>query len=85
MRPLRLADLGRVQRWKSESGRESESLACANGKERSKGNKILPAGVISMLITKEQLPAIRTLRGWAIGVLQESKPIQAKARPIIRT
>jgi hypothetical protein len=29
-----------------------------------------------MLMTKERRPAIRTLRGWAIGVLQEAGAIQ---------
>jgi hypothetical protein len=34
-----------------------------------------PAGAISMLMTKERRPAIRTLRGWAISVLQEAGAI----------
>ena len=29
-----------------------------------------------MLMTKQRRPAIRTLRGWAIGVLQEAGAIQ---------
>jgi hypothetical protein len=33
------------------------------------------AGVISMLMTKERLPAIRTLSGWAISVLQDAGAI----------
>jgi hypothetical protein len=31
---------------------------------------------MSMLMTKERRPAIRTLRGWAIHVLQEAGAIQ---------
>jgi hypothetical protein len=34
------------------------------------------AGAISMLMMKERRPAIRTLRGWAIAVLQEAGAIR---------
>jgi hypothetical protein len=34
------------------------------------------AGATSMLMTKERRPAIRTLRGWAISVLQEAGAIR---------
>ncbi|MEY9707647.1 hypothetical protein ABIF50_010125 [Bradyrhizobium diazoefficiens] len=35
-----------------------------------------PAEVISMLMTRERRPPIRTLRGWAISVLQEAGAIR---------
>src|SRR5437660_2749601 len=34
------------------------------------------SGAISMLMTSERRPAIRTLRGWAISVLQEAGAIR---------
>src|ERR1700720_2575792 len=39
-------------------------------------NGFVQAGAISMLMTKERLPAIRTLRGWAISVLQDAGAIR---------
>jgi hypothetical protein len=33
-------------------------------------------GAILMLVTKERRPAIRTVRGWAIGVLEEAGAIR---------
>jgi hypothetical protein len=35
-----------------------------------------PAGASAMLMTKERRPGIRTLRGWAISVLQEAGAIK---------
>jgi hypothetical protein len=35
----------------------------------------VPAGAISMLMTKERLPIIRTLRGWAILALNDAGAI----------
>src|SRR5205809_7315310 len=34
------------------------------------------SGAISMLMTSERRPAIRTMRGWAIGMLQEAGAIR---------
>jgi hypothetical protein len=34
------------------------------------------AGAISMLMTRERPPSFRTLRGWAISVLQEAGAIR---------
>jgi hypothetical protein len=39
-----------------------------------KSGRICPVG-ISMLVTKQRRPAIRTLRGWAISALQEADAI----------
>jgi hypothetical protein len=36
----------------------------------------LPAGATPMLMTKERRPTIRTLRGWAISVLQDAGAIR---------
>ena len=38
-----------------------------------------------MLMTREKPKAIRTLRGWAIHVLQEAGAIHPKAMPVILT
>jgi hypothetical protein len=35
------------------------------------------SGAISMLMTRERRPAIRTMRGWAIDVLKEAGAIRA--------
>ena len=40
------------------------------------GGRIRPAGAFSILMTKERPQAIRTLRGWAISVLQETGAIR---------
>jgi acetyl-CoA acetyltransferase len=40
----------------------------------------VPAGAISMLMTKERRPAIRTLRGWAILVLQDAGAIREREK-----
>jgi hypothetical protein len=46
------------------------------GRIRCEPGGFVPAGKISMLMTKEQRPAIRTLRGWAISVLNEAGAIR---------
>jgi hypothetical protein len=60
----------------------------ANRPERAGGGRIGPGRSVSMLMTKERRPAIRTLRGSAINVLQEAGAIHeceehgwAKDRP----
>jgi hypothetical protein len=35
-----------------------------------RAQRFVPAGATTMLMFKERRPAIRTLRGWAISVLQ---------------
>jgi hypothetical protein len=45
--------------------------------ERGTGRKDSSrAGAISTLITKERRPSVRTMRGWAISVLQEAGAIR---------
>jgi hypothetical protein len=64
---------------KRRSPSVSESLPCDTCRERVMVRKdSSPAGVVSMLMTKEKdrRPAIRTLRGWAISVLQEAGMIR---------
>jgi hypothetical protein len=41
-----------------------------------RAGRIRPGRKISMLMTQERRPAIRTLRGWAISVLNEAGAIQ---------
>jgi hypothetical protein len=43
-----------------------------------KAPRIRPAGEILMLMTKERRPAIPTVRGWAISVLQEAGAIRER-------
>jgi hypothetical protein len=40
------------------------------------GAGFVSAGAETMLMTKERRPAIRTMRGWAIGVLQDAGAIR---------
>jgi hypothetical protein len=44
--------------------------------ERMTDKTIRRSGAISMLMTSERRPAIRTMRGWAIDVLQEAGAIR---------
>src|SRR4030095_130658 len=44
--------------------------------ERMTEKTIRRSGAISMLMTSERRPAIRTMRGWAIDVLQEAGAIR---------
>src|SRR5436190_10485472 len=44
--------------------------------ERMTDKTIRRSGAISMLMTKERRPTIRTMRGWAIDVLQEAGAIR---------
>ena len=65
---------------KPQGPRNSESLPCvlaAGTNYWAQG--FVPAGGITMLMTKERRPAIRTLRGWAISILQKPAP-SASAR-----
>src|SRR3954447_26026521 len=72
---------GRVVPGRGQWGRDgkarpavSESLPCGSSAERTAARKDSPDSTkerIAMLMTKERGPAIRTLLGWAIGVLQE--------------
>ena len=62
-------------RWTRCSSADCESLTRANRPERAGDGRIRSARVISMLMTKERPRAIRTLRGWAINVLQEADAI----------
>jgi hypothetical protein len=41
-----------------------------------RGAGFVSAGTETMLMTKKRRPAIRTLRGWAIGVLQDAGAIR---------
>jgi hypothetical protein len=62
---------------KRRSPSVSESLPCDTCRERVMDRKdSSPAGVVSMLMTKDRRPAIRTLRGWAISVLHEAGAIR---------
>ena len=44
--------------------------------ERMTDKTIRRSGAISMLMTRERRPAIRTIRGWAIDVLQNAGAIR---------
>src|ERR1700681_106832 len=44
--------------------------------EQRGASRIRPAGAISVPMTVERRPAIRTLRGWAIAVLDEAHAIR---------
>jgi hypothetical protein len=55
---------------------DSESLPRANARNESGAEGFVPAGAISMLMTKEPRTAIRTPRGWAISVLHDAAAIR---------
>lgn len=66
-----------TEHWTSRSLGISESLTRANRRERAGGRKDSSwQEAMSMLVTKERPRAIRTLRGWAISVLQEAGAIR---------
>jgi hypothetical protein len=48
----------------------------ASAGTNNRAQEFVPAGAISMLTTKEKRPAIWTLCGWAISVLQEAGAIR---------
>lgn len=66
----------RLIRGTGRSLSNSESLPCANRKERTKVSKIRFERSASMLMTKDRLSKIRTLHGWAISVLHEAHAIR---------
>jgi len=57
-----------------------ESLLCDRDEEQPPAVGIPPAGELPMLMTKERRSAIRTLRGWAISVLQDGADPHARKR-----
>src|SRR3954471_8966178 len=57
------------------SSADYESLLRANRRNDKTGEGVVPAGASSMMMTKERRPAIRTLLGWALSVLQEAGAI----------
>jgi hypothetical protein len=71
------ASLSTIERntWTSRRLLTSESLPCANRRERADSPRI-PLGRRHLdADDREKSPAIRTLRGWAISVLQEAGAI----------
>src|ERR1700710_2197466 len=56
--------------------RRCESQPCVIRRNEWRPKTIRHSGVISMLMTNERRPAIRTVRGWAIDVLQYAGAIR---------
>ena len=64
---------GKRNTWKSGSPAIANPSRAGTNDGRKDSSRI---GAISMLMIKERTPAIRTLRGWAISVLQEAGAIR---------
>ena len=63
--------------WKTASSHNPESKPCVSDPERLRDSTIrLRWEKFPMLMTRERRPVIRTLRGWAINVLNEAGAIR---------
>jgi hypothetical protein len=68
--------IGKRNRWTCRSPADSESLLRANRPERARGGRIRPGRSDFYADNKGKAASIRTLRGWAISVLQAAGAIR---------